>query len=260
MEERSDTTNSTTQPEAYIKTFVPEKGQFQFPRVSTIDFEPDTSALVLSPHPDDDIFGCGGTICKFTRKGTKFKIAYMTDGRFGSDSIPPKELIEIRRKEAEDALSVLGCSDFVFLENVDLGLRCDQNNIDKLRYILDDFKPKALFIPSFEDFHPDHVTTNRLAARVLNDYGDEIDCYSYEVMAPVRPNVFVDITEFMDLKIKAMKQHKTQIEVVDYAEKIIGLNSYRSIFAEKHVKYCEAYHKCTRRAFISMAESMGVLV
>jgi LmbE family N-acetylglucosaminyl deacetylase len=228
--------------------------------VKTLDLEPNTRVLVLSPHPDDDIFGCGGTICKFTRKGTKFKIVYMTDGRFGSDSIPPKELIEIRRKEAKGALRVLGCSDFVFLENIDLGLRCDQNNIDKLRSILDDFKPKALFIPSFEDFHPDHVTTNRLAARVLNDYENEIDCYSYEVMAPVRPNVFVDITEFMDLKIKAMRQHKTQIDVVDYAEKIIGLNSYRSIFAEKHIKYCEAFHKCSRQDFISMAESMGVLV
>jgi len=254
------TSNSIAKPEDYLKSFIPEKGQFKFPRVKTLDLEPGTNALVLSPHPDDDVFGCGGTICKFTRTGTKFKIVYMTDGRFGSDSIPPDDMVGIRKREAKEALSVLGCSDLVFLENFDLGLRCDQSNIDKLRSILVDFGPKALFIPSFEDVHPDHVTTNRLAARVLNDYGSEIDCYSYEVMAPVRPNIFVDITDYMELKVKAMEQHSSQIAVVDYPEKIRGLNSYRSIYVEKRVKYCEAFHKCSRQGFVSMAESVGVLV
>lgn len=258
--ERSSAPDSIASPAAYLQSFIPEKGQFQFPRVKTLELEPDARALVLSPHPDDDIFGCGGTMCRFTRKGARFRVVYLTDGRFGSDRIPPEELIGIRRKEAEEALRVVGCSDFVFLGNMDLGLRCDQGNIDGLRSILTDFRPSALFLPSFEDLHPDHVTTNRLAARVLKDYEDEVECFSYEVMAPVRPNVFVDITDVVGLKIEAIRQHRSQNEVVDYAEKIIGLNSFRSIHVDRSIKYCEAFNRCSRQDFIDIAESLGVLV
>jgi LmbE family N-acetylglucosaminyl deacetylase len=251
---------SATEAAEYTKTYSAEKGRFQFPKVIPHDFSPDLSALVLSPHPDDDIFGCGGTICKFGKKGMHFKVVYMTDGRHGSDSIPVDKLIDVRKKEAMNGLRVLGCTDAVFLDNPDLGLRCDAKTIRTLKTVFNDYSPKVVFLPPFEDFHPDHVTTSRLTARVLREYSDKVDCYFYEVMAPIVPNTLVDITEVMDLKIKAMKQHKSQIDVVDYAEKIKGLNSYRSIYVEKNVKYCEAFLGCSREAFVNLAESLGVLM
>ncbi|MDD1766040.1 MAG: PIG-L family deacetylase [Methanomassiliicoccales archaeon] len=260
MKRESSMQMSATEAAEYTKTYSAEKGMFQFPRVIPHDFSPDFNALVLSPHPDDDVFGCGGTVCKFGKKGMHFKVVYMTDGRYGSNSIPMDKLIDIRKKEAVNGLRVLGCTDTVFLDNPDLGLRCDGKTVKTLESIFRDYEPKAVFLPPFEDFHPDHVTTSRLAARVLRDYSNDIECYFYEVMAPIIPNTLVDITEVMDLKTRAMRQHKSQIDVVDYAEKIKGLNSYRSIFTEKHIKYCEAFHRCSREAFISIAESLGVLM
>jgi LmbE family N-acetylglucosaminyl deacetylase len=232
----------------------------QCPKVASFDFESNVRALVLAPHPDDEVLGCGGTICKFGRKGMHFKIVYMTDGRHGSTSISTDKLVEIRKKEAVNGLRVLGCNDVTFLGKPDRGLKCDDVTIGALKAILSAYEPRLLFLPPFDDFHPDHAATSEAAAIALKDCDHNVDCYFYEVMSTVTPNIVVDITDVMRLKIKAMDKHRSQIEVVDYSKKIKALNSYRSILAGKRVKYCEAYFSCSRTDLVDLARSSGIIV
>lgn len=260
MNEGSSKGTSALQAGAYVKSFVPGKSRFSSPRIEPFILAPGIRALVLSPHPDDDVFGCGGTMCKFGRTGTRFKVVYMTDGRFGSDSIPEEALVPMRRKEAIEALRVLGCSEYVFLDNRDLGLVCNVRTVENVRRILEDFEPGVIFLPPFEDFHPDHATTGRVAARALCDYEEDTDCLFYEVMTPIIPNTFVDITDVIDKKDEAIHQHRSQLDVADYSEKIRGLNAYRSLNMERQVRYCEAFHKCSRQELIGLAKDCGVLM
>ena len=188
-----------------------------------------------------------------------FKVVYMTDGRHGSTSIPIDKLVDVRKKEAMNGLRVLGCNDVRFLEKPDRGLRSDDVTVGVLKSILDDHKPRLLFLPPFDDFHPDHAATSRAAAIALRDHNYSVDCYFYEIMTTVTPNVVVDITDVMHLKIKAMNRHRSQVDVVDYAKKIKGLNSYRSIYAGKRVKYCEAFFNCSRTDLVDLAENSGIL-
>src|ERR1043166_7647856 len=74
--------------------------------------------VVLAPHMDDEVIGCGGTLCKHVRNGAEVIVVYMTDGRYGSTALQrlkgeerkrrERELIEVRKREARLAMETLG--------------------------------------------------------------------------------------------------------------------------------------------------------
>src|SRR5580704_13240603 len=69
------------------------------------------SVLVVSPHPDDDVIGCGGTLARLAERGTPCTVAYVTDGSQshpGSAAFAPERIARIREAEARQALRQLG--------------------------------------------------------------------------------------------------------------------------------------------------------
>jgi LmbE family N-acetylglucosaminyl deacetylase len=65
-------------------------------------------ALVVAPHPDDDVIGCGGSIIRHIRRGHTVTVVYMTSGEAGSLVHPKEELRLIREAEAREAASLMG--------------------------------------------------------------------------------------------------------------------------------------------------------
>jgi LmbE family N-acetylglucosaminyl deacetylase len=65
------------------------------------------SVLAVSAHPDDLEILCAGTLAKYGKEGVKVSMAIATDGRGGHMIIPPKELAEIRHREAERAAKII---------------------------------------------------------------------------------------------------------------------------------------------------------
>jgi LmbE family N-acetylglucosaminyl deacetylase len=242
----------------YLTGFRRNKGTFAYPRFETLDLSNHPRLLVLAPHPDDDVIGCGGTIRKAVQKGAKVKVVYLTDGRFGNNSYSEKELIEIRKTEALNGLRVLGCDDAVFFGNPDMGLQVDEQNVGRLHQLLEEYHPTAIFIPSFQEMPPDHLMTARIAAHALRRYEREVQCYGYEVWVPLIPTILVDITDVIEIKVEAIRQHRSQVAVSDYSVKIKGLNSYRSMYARKEVDYCEAFTLHSRIQFVELANGLGV--
>lgn len=241
----------------YLVYFSENKGIFEYPRIETMELTSHSRILVLAPHPDDDVIGCGGTIRKAVLKGGHVKVIYLTDGRFGNNSYSEKELIALRKVEAMDGLRVLGCSDALFLGNPDMGLRVSRSNVSRLEGLLEDYRPTAMFVPSFLEVPPDHLNTARLAAHALRHYENDLNCYGYEVWCAIMPSVLVDITDVIDTKVNAISQHRSQIAVTNYANKIKGLNAYRSMYASRGVDFCEAFTSHDRKAYIDMAERLG---
>ncbi|MBQ7644968.1 MAG: PIG-L family deacetylase, partial [Spirochaetales bacterium] len=81
--------------------------------------------LFIGPHPDDIEIGCGATVSKLVSLGKEVSFLICLDGRFGLTNAPegtlPKDLIEIRRKEAIESAKMLGVDDVHFLDMQDGG-------------------------------------------------------------------------------------------------------------------------------------------
>lgn len=214
--------------------------------------------LIIAPHPDDDVIGCGGTIAKYASQGCKIKVIIITDGGKGDPSIPYHDLVNIRKQEAEKALYSIGVEDVEFLN-----FRDGDVNRNMLRLKEELFKRilpfHNVFTPFITDNHSDHIhTTKALYAALKEMHKEKIEIWSYELWSPCLANTLVDITEQMQLKLSSILWHASQIKNIDYAEKIKGLNTYRSISVGKsNVKYCEGFYKCNRREFIKKFKKLA---
>jgi len=209
--------------------------------------------LIFSPHPDDDVIGCGESIAKHIKQGNKATVVYMTSGEAGSLKYSKEELAKIREDEAKNAAKVLGVEDIIFLRNPDGYLEYNKENLIKIIEIIREEKPNIVYIPHKNDAHKDHKTTYELVieavVRASGPWFQECKkepwlvevVLCYEVWTPLQEISYVeDITDFIEQKIKAIRQHKSQIQDVQYDEAARGLNRYRGIMTGKG-KYCECF-------------------
>ncbi len=209
--------------------------------------------LVFAPHPDDDLIGCGGSIIKHVRQGNQVTIVYMTSGDAGSLKYSKAKLGKIREKEAGEAAKILGVKNLIFLRNPDGYLEYEKKNLVKIIDIIRKRRPNLVYVPHREDAHKDHARTNEIVIESIGRAGgpwfqeckgkpwsvDAVLCY--EVWTPLQEVSYVeDITKFIELKIKALKQHKSQIQDIQYNEAVKGLNRYRGIMTGKG-EYCECF-------------------
>src|SRR5262245_56223051 len=117
-----------------------------------------STALVIAPHPDDEVLGAGGTIAKLAAEGTEVHVAIVTRGD------PPQfaaEALVKSRRECAEAAKVLGVTKVHYLDLPAAGLhlvppsRVNQALLD----LMTEVKPEWLFIPFAADIHLDHQVT-----------------------------------------------------------------------------------------------------
>jgi len=200
---------------------------FPYPKVKEIESHID--AVVLSPHPDDDVFGCGGSLLLHKKAGGSVSSIYLTDGSKGAPDFGTEEkVVAERKKEAREAAKILGISRLFFLDQEDSRLSCKPDVIEEVREIVRDQTPGIIYVPHFYDNHHDHFETNRILLKVLQATGKSILIRAFETWTPILPNLLVDITCAFDTKIAAIKKHRTQLAYIDYVGAVSGLNSYRA--------------------------------
>lgn len=132
------------------------------PRIETFE-----RFLFIGPHPDDIEIGAGATAAKLAAAGKKLCFLICTDGRFGSDSIEPEELVAIRQKEAAASARSLGVEDVRFLPFSDGGFYDTRKLVTGIAETVGDFKPDVIFAPDCfvsSECHPDHLNVGRAAA------------------------------------------------------------------------------------------------
>lgn len=143
------------------------------------------SAIVFSPHQDDETLGCGGTIIRKRQVGAKVKIVFMTDGsRSHNHLMPEAELIELRQQEAIKAAKILDVvsQDIVFLDFRDGELQqSSKKAIARVEELLRKNQPQELFIPYERELHHDHLATNQIVLNALKSYEKEVTVYEYPI-------------------------------------------------------------------------------
>ena len=114
--------------------------------------------LVLSPHTDDGEFGCGASIAKYRRTGSK--IIYVAFSA-AEDSVIPPFPKDILRQEVRSATKVLGIEDencIVLNFQVRKFPENRQDILEEMVKLNSKFKPDLVFLPSPNDTHQDHLT------------------------------------------------------------------------------------------------------
>lgn len=204
-----------------------------FPYPAIVETPPGSRVAVLSPHPDDDILGCGGVLAKHAKAGTSITSIYMTDGRKGDPTFSSEdELVMERQKEARAACEVVGITHLEFLRAPDQGLRVTTKLVKQLEQILTKYNPNLIYTPFFLDNHIDHFETNRILVQAAKTLDPQTIIAMYETWTPlVSPDMVTEITGVMDIKEKAIRCHKTQMKVINFITAFRGLSAYRAAFA-----------------------------
>lgn len=192
--------------------------------------------LVILAHPDDPEFFCGGTLARWVKAGHEIHYLLLTCGDKGSDGeIAPKEVCLLRHEEQRAAAAILGIQSVRFLDLEDgyliptLDLR--REVVRAIRQekpdILVTCDPTNLF-PSttYGINHPDHRYAGQVVLdavfpaagnplffpELLKDEGLEAHTpRQVWVSLTAQPNVTLDVTETWEVKIRALKEHKSQI-------------------------------------------------
>ncbi len=209
--------------------------------------------MIFAPHPDDDIIGCGGTIAKNTAEGNTVSVVYISSGEAGSLNDSPGELAVIREEEARRAAALLGVNDLFFLRRQDGYIAFEQEAIEKLIRLIRAEKPDTIYLPHAQESVRDHQISHQLVIEACNraagpwfqHCGPEpwsvSTILAYEVWTPLQTiNQTEDISDFMDVKIAALREHRSQIAGIAYDEGIQGLNRYRGAMTGRG-QYCECF-------------------
>jgi N-acetylglucosamine malate deacetylase 1 len=185
--------------------------------------------LVLSPHPDDESIGCGGTLLRHVKEGDEVQIVFLTSGEKGGRGLSSEEIIRIREAESRAAAKILGVKHLEFWRLPDGGVRATRETTERLRNKLNQFRPDRVYVTHNREMHPDHRGAVRLVRQALK--GARCKCplvWMYEVWTPTQKlDVVVDISKFMDKKLRAVRAYRSQCALVGFAEAVRGLNRYR---------------------------------
>jgi len=217
--------------------------------------------LILAPHMDDEVFGCGGVAIRHGAAGGEVEIVYLTDGRRGDvrlhdARITPaaalameEEVVAVRRQEAEAAAALLGVVKLHFMEAEDGRLGLDPTVAPRLAQQMAGHPPDLVYLPSPFDTHADHWQAVRIfvaaGARMPLAWRDSVRVRCYEVCAPVVANRLADISGEMTQKLRAMAAHQSQLRDRDFVRCVEGLNAYRAIGLPGGAGYAEAFFECS---------------
>lgn len=210
--------------------------------------------LVIAPHPDDEIIGVGGTIAKRVNNGDEVYVCVVTKGQ---EPMFKKEFIEQGRTECREADARLGVAETIFLDFPAVMLetvpRHELNG--KISNLIQQLKREEVFIPHRGDMQLDHrmvVDAVMVAVRPRGDFFPK-RVYAYETLSETGwnipntvnefiPTVYEDVSEFMDIKLKAMQVFESQLGTFPEARSIGAIDALaRFRGATVNVRAAEAF-------------------
>lgn len=195
--------------------------------------------LVIAPHADDEVLGCGGTISKYSKMDYKIYIAILTNANLGAPEIFSKKQITNIRREGVSANKILKVNNLTFHELPAPSL--DQYPIYKIAnlisVIINKIKPDTIFIPSEKDVHIDHKIINHASMVALRPINEHIvsRILAYETLSETHwseninnsfsPNHFEKLNvKDIILKKKSFLKYKSQVKNFPHPRSLKGID------------------------------------
>ena len=210
--------------------------------------------LVIAPHPDDEVLGCGGIMAKYAKEGHEVYVAVVTKG---TEPLFSAEEDKIDKEHCLNAHKLLGVKKTFFLDlpaaMLDSVPRYKLNG--EIAKVVNEILPDEIYIPHIGDMHFDHKLINEACMVAVRPRGEKYvkRVYAYETLSETEwdipnttnffmPNVYVDISDYIDKKIEAMKEYKEQIMECPSPRSVEGIKSLamtRGMTVNK--KYAESF-------------------
>lgn len=208
--------------------------------------------LVIAPHPDDEVLGCGGTIKKHVLQGDEVFLC------IGTKAYTPQwseEFIKERPHEIERANKVLGVKKTYFLDfpSVKVDTIPQKEVNDAIFKVVKEVQPEVMYIPHGGDLNQDHrifFAASLVAGRPLP--GSSIkEIFSYEALSetewgneltPFVPNGFVDISKSINAKKEAMSAYKSELREFPHPRSLKAIDALAlKRGSEAGMEYAEAF-------------------
>jgi len=180
--------------------------------------------LVVSVHPDDETLGCGATLLKHKSQGDEICWAIVTN-MSGLSNVKPEQ-IKTREEEISQVAAKYGFKQVhqLGLPSTKLDSMGDSELITIMHKLFCDVKPHTVYLPFQNDVHSDHRIIFNNAYACTKSFRSPFikEIYMMETLSETEfapcaagqsfcPNVFVDITEFLQQKIEIMKLYKSEL-------------------------------------------------
>lgn len=190
--------------------------------------------LAIGAHPDDIEIACGATMAQLHDKGNVIWGLVMTQGERGGNA-------EIRPDEAKSGADFLGLDRVKVLDFPDT--RLQERSIDILAAIesmVKEFEPDIVFTHSAHDLHQDHCAVHEATLRAGRNLG-MILCYESPSVTPdFAPTFFVDVGDYIEVKIESIKEHWDQrAKPYVQAERVRGQAVFRG--GQARTRYAESF-------------------
>lgn len=205
-----------------------------------LDLQSIKRVLIIAPHPDDEVLGCGGLIAKLS-KTTDINVILVTDGS-GAGELPVGT-DAIRQQEMRDSLAILGVNDLTCLNEPDGFFKSSPDFIGKIKKQLIQFDPEWIFIPSIDDFHRDHHRIGCAIIKLAKQNKLSARLFQFEVWNPVSATHVIDITDVIKTKLEALRCHQSILSCAPYEQAITGLAKYRSLYLQNN-NSTESFAEC----------------
>lgn len=203
------------------------------------------SVIIFAPHPDDEIFGCGGAIAQHVRAGHAVHVILLTAGEHGSSENAGNDYAKTRLSESAQAARFLGLPAPRCWGLIDREVIYDEELVQRMVSAIAETSADVIYAPSPWELHPDHRATSMGAVESVRRLSGSKRLYLYEVSAPLRPNVLIDVTSVWGLKQQAMQAFESQERKLPYASFITALNHFRALTLYPAVEYAEAFEMHT---------------
>jgi LmbE family N-acetylglucosaminyl deacetylase len=215
----------------------------------------DARVLVLAPHPDDELIGCGGTLCRLLAAGAKVSILQATDGcKLASlRELPEPRRKNVRLEEAQRVASALGAG-LVLWRQEDARLRCSGGTIAKLARLLGELRPTHVFTPFLGDMHADHRTLSCILGGALAMAPLQPQVLQYEVWGLVPANLYCDITGRAETLESLLLLYERAMQVEDFVHFCGSRNLARALELTGRPAYVEAFLATIGADYCRLAE------
>lgn len=222
--------------------------------------------MVICAHADDVEFVCAGTVASWVRDGWEIVYVVCTDSSKGSEDpeMSPQKLVEIRQEEQRRAAAAIGVEEVVFLGHEDGELVDDMLLRKELVREIRRWKPERVisgdptfrYSPDGYINHPDHVAAANAAAAAVYPFARNRPTFPDLLADGLEPwkvaemyfwssgpnaNYWVDISDVIDLKLAALREHKSQLGEWDPEEMLKEWARHSG--AAQLMDYAESYRR-----------------
>lgn len=211
--------------------------------------------IIISAHPDDEVLGAGGTILKHKKSGDN--VFWLITTNISEEQGFSKERVESRQKEIDKVANALGIKKVFKLDYPTMKLSTETliDMVPKVSKVFSEVKPEIIYCLNRSDAHSDHRITFDAVAACTKSFRYPFvnqflmyECISETEFAPQLseklfvPNYFVDISEFMQEKLKIMEIYESELGEHPFPRSLRNMEAL-AVFrgASVGVEYAEAF-------------------